>query len=75
MDSKTNPSREMIIRTREDWEAVLSRGAVVLYETRLCKIFRMPDGELWRVLPRWRRAWPVEVIPRTDVEPDIVLNL
>jgi hypothetical protein len=55
----TMSSEEMIIRTREEWEAVLSRGAVVEYDTKLCKIFRMPDGTRWRVLPKWRRAWRV----------------
>ena len=52
---------EMVIATKEDWEKVVASGAVVEYETRLCKIFRMPDGKLWRVLPKWRRAWRVLV--------------
>jgi hypothetical protein len=52
--------QEMVIRTKEEWEAVLLDGAQVLYETKLCKIFRMPDGTLWRVLPKYRRAWPID---------------
>jgi hypothetical protein len=51
----------MIINNKRDWEAILALGAVVLWETKLCKIFRMPDGKLWRTLPKWRKAWPFHV--------------
>jgi len=49
----------MVINTREDWQAVLDKGAKVSLETKYCKIFSMPDGNVWRVLPLWRRAWRV----------------
>lgn len=47
----------MIIRTKEEWQAILDSGAVILWEEKLFKIFRMPDGTFWRVMPKWRRAW------------------
>lgn len=54
-------NKEMVINTKKDWERLLSQGAVIVSETLLHKIFRMPDGRLWRVLPRWRRAWPFDI--------------
>ena len=53
--------QEMVIRTKEEWQAVLDSGAVVLWETKYHKVFRMPDGSLWRVMPRWRKAWPIDI--------------
>jgi hypothetical protein len=50
------PSDEMVINTREEWQALLSRGAVVVSETKYVKIFLL-NGELWRAMPQWRRAW------------------
>ena len=52
--------KEMEIPTKAAWEKLLLGGARVLYETKECKIFNMPDGSLWRVLPRYRRAWPMD---------------
>lgn len=46
----------MVINTLEDWQSVLQRGAVVLWETKYFKVFRL-DGKLWRAMPKWRRAW------------------
>jgi hypothetical protein len=62
MSSETSStiSSEMIIKTKEDWNEVLLLGAEVLYETKYCKIFRMPDGRIWRCLPKYRRAWPFD---------------
>jgi hypothetical protein len=53
---------EMIILTKKDWQAVLDAGAEILWETKLMKIFRMPDGQTWRVMPKWGRAWTFEII-------------
>lgn len=53
---------EMIIRDKKAWQAVLDRGAEVLYETKRCRIFRMPDGSLWRCLSIYRRAWPLDTM-------------
>jgi hypothetical protein len=51
----------MQIRTKEDWDKVLLGGAVVLWETKYFKIFRMADGSTWRVMPQWRMAWPFAI--------------
>jgi hypothetical protein len=53
-------AEKMMIKKREDWDKVLSLGAEVLYSTKNCKIFRMPDGSLWRALAKYRMAWPVD---------------
>ena len=60
--STSTNNKEMIIRTREEWNALLAKGANVLYETKYCKIFSMPDGTLWRTLPKYRRAWEFDNI-------------
>ena len=55
MSSETS----MSIRTREEWQAILNQGAKVLLDRKEFKIFRMPDGTVWRAMPRWRAAWRV----------------
>jgi hypothetical protein len=61
----------MIINTKNDWEKILASGAVVVWETKLFKIFRMPNGDYWRVLPRWRRAWRFEILVRA-IDLDVI---
>lgn len=56
MLSKTS----MSIQTRQDWEAILARGAKVLVDKKRYKIFQMPDGTVWRAMPAWRAAWRLE---------------
>jgi hypothetical protein len=55
--TNNNSEEFMVINTLKDWQDILERGAIVLHETRLFKIFSMPDGKLWRAMPKWRRAW------------------
>lgn len=55
-------AEQMIVNTRKDWEAILAGGAVVVWETKWFKLFRMPDGRLWRAMPAWRRAWSFDII-------------
>ncbi len=57
----------MVIRTKKEWQQVLDAGAKVISETRLHKIFQMPNGEIWRVLPMWRRAWRVYINDAGDL--------
>lgn len=59
--SGNSSKKEITIRNKKEWQAILDGGAVVLWETRYHKVFRMPDGSLWRVLPIWRKAWPFEI--------------
>lgn len=58
----TEMAEQMIVNTRKDWEAILAGGAVVVWETKWFKLFRMPDGRLWRAMPAWRRAWSFDII-------------
>jgi hypothetical protein len=57
-------SEEMVINTRQDWESILAGGAVIVWEEKLFKIFRQPDGRMWRAMPAWRRAWPFDIIEK-----------
>ena len=53
----------MAIETKEAWQKILDQGAEILWETKLFKVFRL-NGEQWRAMPAWRRAWPFEIIER-----------
>jgi hypothetical protein len=53
----------LVINTREEWQAILSRGAEIVWETKYFKVFKL-DGKLWRVMPQWRRAWPFDIIEK-----------
>jgi hypothetical protein len=54
---------EMAITTKAEWQAILDRGAEIVWETKYFKVFRL-DGKLWRVMPQWRKAWPFVIITK-----------
>lgn len=56
---KSAEDESLVINSKSDWQAILDKGATILLETKYSKVFRMPNGDVWRVLPLYRRAWRV----------------